>query len=541
MSHASLLGCLRPKADMVAVNLTPYRFVLTSTHKCQFDTWDFGHVPSGRARQNTMVYTERVGANSVDDNAEAYFSVEGTDKKFTIRGTTHIPDDYPWRTVVDLSGMGLGQREFGDPAEETSVTVVITGSEEFGYRSSINFPGAANWMHSLYDVIKDRKLRHVVMPGSHDAGMTTISQAYQYLGSTANTQTQGLSIYDQLRVGSRWFDLRIVTVDDGSFWAAHLSGEHAMSPYGATGQSLDSIIDNINSFTSESPGEIILLPIRYMSRVRTLAYGELPNQWDAATVEVFYSKLAKLRNRCPDIGNLKDVTAGELMDRNNGGGCVIPLIAESFSDPTLNDRPSAGIYMSAALNINDHWSNKDDTKEMAEDQVVTLQAQPRGGDDQLDIMQWIVTLTAFDFASIDIASVAILPTNPALYWRAVNAMSPEIWPTVILQDYVGYIHMNEKSFPSQLGAEIQTLCYGLNLYMVSQNCKVSHEKNPLLKPPASKATGKKVMAASGVAGIPGMDAFQGVIYANGSVDYNPPKDFHVGEVQADCLDPKMIG
>jgi hypothetical protein len=274
-----------------------------------------------------------------------------------------------------------------------------------------------------------------------------------------------------------------------------------------------------------------------MSRVRTLVYPELPNQWDAATVEVFYSKLAKLRNRCPNIRSLKDVTAGELMDSNNGGGCVIPLIAEGFTNATLNDRPSAGIYNSAALNINDHWSNMDTTEDMAEDQVANMQAHTRGGDDQFDIMQWVVSLTASDFAFADIASVAILPTNPAFYWRAVNAMSPEIWPTVIMQDYVGYIHMNEGSFPSQLGAEIQTLCYGLNLYMVSQNCKASRGKNPLLKPPVSeKAAGKKAMAASGIAGMAGMGAFQGVIYANGTVDYDPPKDFHVGQVQADCRD-----
>jgi hypothetical protein len=269
-----------------------------------------------------------------------------------------------------------------------------------------------------------------------------------------------------------------VTVDGGSFCAAHLSDEHAAMPYGSTGQSLDSIIEDLNSFTSESPGEIIFLPIRYMSQMRTLIYGEPSNQWKGDTVEAFYSKLAKLRNLCPNIGSLKNVTAGELMDRNNDGGCVIPLIAESFPNVTLSDRPEAGIYTTASLGINDYWFNKDTTEDMAECRVANMQALPRGGDDQIDITQWIVTLTAVDFAFANIASIAILPTNPALYWRLVNAMSPEIWPTVILQDYVGYIHINEGSFPSQLGAEIQTLCYGLNPYMVGQNCKSSHGKNP---------------------------------------------------------------
>jgi hypothetical protein len=190
------------------VNLTPYRFVVTGGSYYQFDVFDFADVQSGKARQNTVVYTTKVTTNHVDGDGEAYYRLEGTDKTFTIRGATRISDLHPCRTVVDLRGMGLGQREYGKPQQETSVTLVITGSESYGYISSLNF-GPNNWMRQLYPVIRDRELRHVVMPGSHDAGMSTISKAWYGLGSSSNTQNQGLSIYDQLRVGSRWFDMRI--------------------------------------------------------------------------------------------------------------------------------------------------------------------------------------------------------------------------------------------------------------------------------------------------------------------------------------------
>lgn len=122
----------------------------------------------------------------------------------------------------------------------------------YGYISSINFD-PANWMHQLHDVIKDRQVRHLVMPGFHDAGMGRISSTYVNDGNSGNTQTQGLQIYDQLRVGARWFDLRIVTVDTSGFWAAHVDDESKVQPYSATGQSFDSIIDDINKFTA-GPG-----------------------------------------------------------------------------------------------------------------------------------------------------------------------------------------------------------------------------------------------------------------------------------------------
>lgn len=75
------------------------------------------------------------------------------------------------------------------------------------------------------------------------------------------------------------------------------------------------------------------------------------------------------------------------------------------------------------------------------------------------------------------------------------------------------------TFPDKLGAEIQTLAIGLNLYMVSQNCKASPRRNPLALPRG--ASHASLFAASST-------SFNGIIYANGTVDNNPPPNFHLG-------------
>lgn len=534
------------KYYMTIVNLTPYRFVKTSQHSYQFDTFDFDDVPSGKARQNTLTYTSDVGADSVDDNGEAYYSLEGTDKTFEIRGTTHIPDDYPWRTVVDLTGMGLGQREYGDPGEETSVTLVITGSEEYGYITSLSF-GANNWMHQLYDVIRDRQLRHVVMPGSHDAGMSSISSldsGWDGLGNSADTQTQGLGLYNQLRVGSRWFDMRIVSTNGGGFWAAHVNDETSNAPVGATGQSLDDMIDDINRFTSESPGEVIIWWIRYMVDMNLNVPAGSGRYWDDDKANDFYNSLEAINNRCPDMSastKFDLLEAQTFLDKNDGAGCVLLMIDGRLQDGVTNQRTSSGIYQGPTyMDRDDFWANKGDTESNAAAEVAHMVGKTRdnGDSDDFAIMQWQVTpdlLTSLDYG---LSTIAILPTNPALYWDAVNAMTPEVWPTVILQDYIGYIHLNEGSFPDDLGSEIRVLCMGLNLYMVSQNCDVSPRENPLLAPPASDklARGLVERALSNSTTVVAnssdpIDHFKGIIYANGTVDKHPPAGLHHGRAR----------
>ncbi|CAK7219716.1 hypothetical protein SBRCBS47491_003942 [Sporothrix bragantina] len=519
------------------VNLTPYKFVKTSMHKCQLDVFNFTDVPSGRALQARVVYSGAVGS-SVDDNAEVYFRLDGTDKTFQVRASTHIPDTHPYRTIFDLTGMGLGQREYKNPYETSSITLVITGSESYGYVTSLNFQ-PLNWMHGLYDVIKDRQLRHVVMPGSHDAGMTTISPPSVLQGGIAsNTQTQGLTIYDQLRVGSRYFDMRIVRInEDGDFYAAHYAEEMALSVSGASGAKLSDMIDQVNRFTAENPGEIIIWAMRYLI---TIQHGVGGDQWNNSVTSEFFDTLERINNRCPDLDTIASFSqepARTFLDANGGKGCVLLLTAhEHFWDNVTSDRPSAGIYDDGRLHRDDYWSKADNTVDNSFLQINHTQGISRGDklNDTLDpfcIMQWQCTPNIVDSSLYGLDRVAVLSSNPALYWYGVNGMSPQHFPTVILEDYIGMLLVangvtNEDitSFPAQLGAELQTLVIGLNLYMVSQNCNVA-KSNPLVGNSSNKPS--KRSAAT---------AFRGVIYANGTVDDNPPPGFHLDQVN-DCRDP----
>lgn len=526
------------KQYVTIVNLTPHRFVLdkSRTHSYQFDVFDWADIPQGRSRQNVATYTSKAGKNDVDDNGEAYYNIAGTNKGFMVRKTTHIPDDYPRRTIFDLGNMGLGTREYLDPGKESAVTLVITGSDSYGFTASLRH-GPGNWQKGIYSTIKDRKVKHVYMPGTHDSGMSTISGDLVSIGTSVNTQTQGINLYDQMRAGARLFDLRVGTVhpndhlDQYSYYVMHVSDERADVAIGNTGETLDQVISEINRFTSENPGEMIFLRLRYLIGIRKLPVGG-PVFWTAAIANEFFGKLKQINNRCPNLD--QNVQFGEqpasyFMDQNGGKGCVLFLLnGANLQAGVPNDSPGDGLYKDSMMNVWDNWSNLPDTTKMANDQVAKWKTVGRSGsfnNDQFLIDQWLVSADAITTTALSIQDIAIQPTNPALYWMGLNNMSPEVFPTVSLVDYIGVVVNSRFNF-NDLSAELYTLAIGMNLYMISENCDISKSRSPLL-PGGSRGTVKAFNAQAGQKAArpanPLASQFTGVMYSNGTIVNKAPE------------------
>ncbi|KAK2782279.1 hypothetical protein FQN53_000095 [Emmonsiellopsis sp. PD_33] len=514
--NASVSG----KQYITIVNLTPHRFKLTYTHSYGMLDFIWDDVPPGHALQNTANYD---GVTPVDINGEAYYSIEGTDKKFTVRATTHIPDYHPERTVFDLTGMGKGQREYKDPEQEASVTLVITGSEKYGFITSLTH-GPGGWMKEMYDVIRDRKIKHIVMPGTHDAGMSrTSGQLDGFEPPSGTVQNQGLNIYDQLRAGARWFDLRVGTVHDivgggVSFWTMHVNNEMAEVCTGETGESLDDVVEEINKFTEENPGEVIFFWLGYLVGIRsTPSFG--PIMWDDELTAEFLEKLKGVNNRCGDLDtetHFQEQPASNFMDSNSGAGCVIFLLNGHLEDKV--EWRSEGIYNRKVMDVSDRWSEKGDTEELVNDQVTGWDEIDRGGsNDGFHISQWVITLDPLTLMDLGIELPAVVPTNPALYWAGLEHMKPDRWPNVILVDYIGVVVKGEWEW-DQLSADLYTFAIGLNLYMVSENCDINKERPPLLEPPSS-AKASRLTAST-----------NSIIFANGTVLDSPSPGFHLGRV-----------
>ncbi|KAI8409226.1 hypothetical protein FOFC_09061, partial [Fusarium oxysporum] len=522
----------RPKTTITGwqyvtiVNLTPHRFKydVDGSHSYQMTHWDFGDIPQGKARQNAVEYSSSAGSK-VDSKGEAYYNIDGTKDKFVVRVTNHENSIFPKRIVFDLNDMGAGSREYYCPQEETPVTLVITGSADYkhGYITSL-VHGKAGWMQSIKSVIEDRRLDQIVMPGTHDSGISKITNGLLSLGSAKNTQTQNLNINGQLKAGARWFDLRIASIhkpgnDNYDFWAVHVNEERGEPAIGGSGEKLNEVIEEINAFTSESPGEVIILQVRALMGLYQSPRGG-PIYWDDGLKEDFFDKLREINYRCTDLkrkDNFESMTVGSLMDANKGKGCVLIFLNTDNLEEKIEkeDRISEkdGIYHKDSMKWTEAWPQKKHTKDAAEWSIDAWKKRDERG---MHVAQWLVTPN-YPLEIYSLLQIAVLPTNPALYWRGVSEITPELFPNVLMIDYIGNVilNVNEPEW-DELSAEMQVLAIGLNLYMISENCDINEKRPPLL-PDSSKAA----KLASG--GRKGFSSWNGVVFANGTrFDKAPP-------------------
>ncbi|KAH7261771.1 hypothetical protein BKA59DRAFT_1822 [Fusarium tricinctum] len=551
--YKSYSGALKGLQYFTVVNLTPHTFKYDSdgSHYNQMKKWDFGDVEPGRARQNTAFYDDGGGFGfRVDAKGEAYYTIGDTGKKFVVRVTNNFDDEkHPYRVIWDLSDMGAGQREVKCPDEETAVTLVITGSPDYehGFITSIRF-GRGDWMHMIHDTIKDRKLREVIMPGSHDAGMSYLSGKFHGDGTKGNTQTQGININHQLWAGSRWYDLRVVSIHKGSmadndysFWISHMS-ELGGIYHGNTGESLNEVIDEINDFTSENPGEVIVLQFRYLHGMHDAANSPR-RPWTKDIKGEFFKKLRTINNRCANV-HLKEGAKGKkhaIQDLSisqlqrgatftgaedtdqKANGCVLIFLdgasmltdTEELTDSDTYSRGD-GIYHKDDMHMEDAWPNETEVDDSAEEAVEMWLNQADVS--KLHIGQWVVTggIRAIEW------NAEVM--NSVFPWRAINTINPKsnMYPSVFLMDYIGVFVSGETDW-NLLSAEAYAMAIGLNLYTMSENCGVNPDKRPPLLPKESKS--------QRLAGGKQRPQWNGIIYANGTVHDNPPADLHPGCIE----------
>lgn len=130
-----------------------------------------------------------------------------------------------------------------------SITITITNDEVVCQR--IEAPWSTNkypldgWMEAINDKIGDKPLKNIAIPGSHDAGSSSI-----VVGSA---QTQSISILKQLEAGSRYIDLRAKPGAGNKFWIYH-----GILP---TSLTLDDAMTQIETFAKAHPKEIVIVTL----------------------------------------------------------------------------------------------------------------------------------------------------------------------------------------------------------------------------------------------------------------------------------------
>ncbi|MFD0321288.1 PI-PLC domain-containing protein [Lysobacter gummosus] len=106
------------------------------------------------------------------------------------------------------------------------------------WASTSRVTNRARWMHHNMDVLGDKTLPRLTTGASHDAGM------YQHGALATLGKTQNLNIYQQLRNGIRYFDLR-------PKWSGNALYVHHG---GISGPTVAEIADDVRNFMREETG-----------------------------------------------------------------------------------------------------------------------------------------------------------------------------------------------------------------------------------------------------------------------------------------------
>ncbi|KAF3036046.1 hypothetical protein E8E12_004178 [Didymella heteroderae] len=443
---------------LTLVNGSPFEWTLSSQTSYQMDTWKWPNVLAGRAER---VYVE-FGTSwfAKDDAGEAYYDVAETSETFSILAKK--PKAYD--LTISLTNMATTQSPKGSKVG-------------LGFRHD----AAVNWIMSTDEAGQwwsnsGATLKHICMPGSHDAGMGTFSPGT--VGAHfANTQTQYLDFKGQLIGGSRYFDLRPV-LSGGKWVAGHYSGLKVGEDdvwVGGNGQPVDDIIQQVNDFTAEYQ-ELIIINLSHTLDTDS-DYKDLnQDQWNS-----LFDKLKGINNRYtvnnPGDTDFSTKVLGDFItDRAS-----VFVVAQLPSGIELGDYAKQGFFASNSFPFYDSYSNSNDLASMRDDQLKKLKDERNittdsaRRKDKFHILSWTLTQQPEDVLNLD---RAILNLNAAafddLVEKAWNAFTPESFPNVLFVDALG---IRDKSvvFPFDkprevpLNNDIAALAIAVNNGMAGRN------------------------------------------------------------------------
>jgi hypothetical protein len=411
-----------------------------------------------------------------DDAGEAYYDIAGTSDKFSV--LARKPSGY--ELTISLDNMSTEQSPKGSKVglgfrHDAAVNWIMSTDEAGQWWS--NSGTYTDWMQQSMGSLGNRTLKHICMPGSHDAGMGvfnpgTVGAHY------SNTQTQYLDFYHQLMAGSRFFDLRPV-ISNGQWVAGHYSGVKVDDKFvwlGGNGQSIKEIMQQINDFTKEHK-ELVIINLSHTLDTDNEYKDLTQDQWNK-----LFDELKAINNRftLPASPSTVDLTSKPLGDFITDRASVL-IIAQLPAGITLSTYATQGFYSSANFPMYDSYSNSNSLASMQADQLAKLHsnrnivADAAQRKETFHLLSWTLTqqpgdVLNWDRAILNLAAAAF----DALVSEAWNAFSPQSFPNVLYVDALGIrdksvVFPYNKPLSVPTNVDIAALAVAVNNGMAGRN------------------------------------------------------------------------
>jgi hypothetical protein len=282
-----------------------------------------------------------------------------------------------------------------------------------------------------------RTLRTMCIPGSHDSGMSTIG-AHTAFAYPCNTQTQTKSIADQLNLGARYFDLRPV-ISGGNYFTGHYSKILDSTYQGANGQSIDSVVNDVNTFMDGTPDLVIL---KFSHDFNTDLGNTQYRPFNQAEYNGLLNKLSALRHRytTADDVDLTQIPITSFVGKNKGSVLVIC----DPDDHTVTLPGNTGFYPIRNFPLYDDYAHANDVDQMKANQIWKMGTIKTSPDPTFFVLSWTLTQsdaqaggcwadpTGTTSSILDLAAEA----NPTIYDKLWQSIWPPAYPNVLYTDNV---------------------------------------------------------------------------------------------------------
>ena len=256
-----------------------------------------------------------------------------------------------------------------------------------------------NWMTRYFDLIKDRSLNEIAIPGSHDAGMSLTQRCNG--GNACDTQTQVSDFYHQLIHGTRFLDLRPVWLDDEhddefDWYTGHFGKVEILGYVGCMGQTLDNALFDIKVYLKQmhelEPNHKELVIVNFSHcysfyiNPKDIESGRECNdqEWNDM-IDKSWEILSQFMLDVPAGCNPVLCPYEQLMQ---GGGHVIFLVDHD----KIKTGYKKGIINVDQFKIYNDYSNTNNFSYMRDDQYTKLR-KPANHKEKLFLLSWTLTLS----------------------------------------------------------------------------------------------------------------------------------------------------
>lgn len=277
----------------------------------------------------------------------------------------------------------------------------------------------ANWMKGVNN---SARLDQIMMPGSHDAGMSELHHCAPPIGIDGYTKTQSGSIGQQLVDGSRYFDIR-VDFDYDALVTYHRTGAG-----GCNGQDLIAALDQARAFLVAHPTETAILKF---SHIR-----DYDGHDPAATKQKINALLnnydAVIYKNSSGTVNLAEVTLG-----NVRGKMILVFDYGEYINPSagrFSYKDGSSVQTDFNITVYDEYSNTSNYDTMRADQVQKWRDHNGWGKGYLFLLSWTLTGSLGSPSVEEMAALANSRLPDVLSDQIVNARLAK--PNIVYIDFV---------------------------------------------------------------------------------------------------------